>query len=121
MLATKDAYEAFVKARGLHSRNMRELIGFGASGREDFHAKEKYNYMLRDNLKWVPSSSIAVPLVGSYDFMWQTLVAHQGATCRYDTFKKFINGSRSKLFHEKGKGKPDIFWKLTSEPSAARG
>ena len=42
VLATKEAYEAFVKARGLHSRNMRELIGLGASGREDVHVKQKY-------------------------------------------------------------------------------
>ena len=53
VLATMEAYDAFVKTRGLHSRNMRELIGFGASGREDVQVKEKYNYMLRDNVKWV--------------------------------------------------------------------
>jgi hypothetical protein len=120
VLATKDAYDAFVKARGLHSRNMRELIGFGTSGREDVQVKEKYNYMLRDNVKWVllDGTSIAVPLVGSYDYMWKTLVAHHGATCKLTSFKKFINGSRSKLLHEKIKDKPDIFWRLTGEPSA---
>ncbi|KOO30494.1 hypothetical protein Ctob_011688 [Chrysochromulina tobinii] len=99
---------------------MRELIGFGASGREDVQVKEKYNYMLRDNVKWVllDGTSIAVPLVGSYDYMWKTLVAHHGATCKLTSFKKFINGSRSKLLHEKIKDEPDIFWRLTGEPSA---
>jgi len=120
VLATKEAYEAFVKARGLHSRNMRELIGLGASGREDVHVKQKYNYMLRDDLKWVvlDGTTAAVPLVGSYEHMWNTLVKHPGATGTYGTFRNFMNGSTSKLLHEKRKGAPDVFWRMTSPPSA---
>ena len=77
--------------------------------------------MLRDDLMWVvlDGTTAAVPLVGSYEHMWKTLEKHHGATCTYGTFKNFMNGSTSKLLHEKGKGKPDIFWELTSEPSAA--
>ena len=91
LLLTDEAYITFVKSVDpKHWQNMLELIGLG---REGVESTQKKDYMLRHHVKWVvlDGTTAAVPLVGSYDYMWNTLKEHHGASCQYETFKKFIN------------------------------